>query len=63
MFDTLLVPTDGGGVATRAARLADAIADSFDETVHVIRVVSPWERERGEWAIERNPLCHEHVIP
>ncbi len=39
MYDTLLVPTDGSDHAVRAARHADALAERFDASVHVLAVV------------------------
>ena len=39
MYDTVLVPTDGGDHALRAAEHAGTLARAFDATVHVLGVV------------------------
>lgn len=40
MYDRILVPTDGGDVATTAGEIALALARRFDATVHVVHVLS-----------------------
>lgn len=39
MYDNILLPTDGSEASRAAIKHADAVAESFDSTVHILYVV------------------------
>ncbi|WP_276272537.1 universal stress protein [Haloarcula litorea] len=58
MFDTLLVPTDGSGVADAAVDAGIALADRFDAELHVVHALEPSELPPGVEDEAAGALAH-----